>query len=211
MAFCCRDHRFANVADTSVAQTTNHTFCHITGASCTDFFGTHRNGLVLWGHGIRGAGCPSVGIAGTTARCCGTILKTNTLALALERDTYLTSVAICVGVASLMQFAVALAVFVNLAIAIVVQVVTTQFLAGENLAGAGSPLSVLTGLGSGFADADARSTGGTRVTTLGLTCCTNAAVVVDFSVTIVVDVVATDIFGLGSHFSLARTPLSALA
>ena len=64
-------------------------------------------------------------------------------------------------------------------------------------------------MGTGATETNARSAGRPAIAGLGLSVGTTAAIVVDLTITIIVDLIAT-IFFFGSYFTLAGTPLTVL-
>lgn len=100
---------------------------------------------------------------------------------------------------------------IDLAVAVVVYVVSAGLGSGFDFAVASGPSAAVAGLCSFFAGTDVAGVGGTFIAGSGLSVVAGAAVFVDLAVAVVVEVVVADVLGVGSCISDTAAPFAASA
>lgn len=210
LAFVGGGYGFADVVGAEVSCEAKGALGDVASGACGGLFGADLDAVALAVVGEVDAPRASVSIGLTDGASVGAVLEAAGIGsgLGTDVDAKLSVVAIVSGLAGLVKFGAG-AVFIDLAVAVVVGCVVAGFGGGLDIACTSSPLAADAGLGAIFADADATGVCGACIAGASLSSGANAASIVDLVVAVVVEVIAADLFGGRLDFVVASAPLTA--
>lgn len=210
LAFVGGGNGFADVVGAEVSCEAEGALGDVASGTSGGLFGADLDAVALAVGGEVDASRASVSIGLTDGASVGAVLEAASVrgGLSADVDAKLSVVAVVSGLARLVKFGAG-AVFIDLAVAVVVGSVVAGLGGGFDVACAGGPLAADAGLGAIFADADATGACGACVAGAGLSSGANAASIVDLVVAVVVEVIAADLFCGGFDFVVASAPLTA--
>ena len=209
MAFVRGGYGFADVVGAEVSCEAKRALGDVASGPCGGLFGADLDVVALAVVGEVDASCASVSVGLTDGASVGAVLEAAGIGsgLGTDVDAKLSVVAIVSSLAGLVEFGAG-AVFIDLAVAVVVGCVVAGFGGGFDVTCASGPLAADAGLRAIFANADATGACGACVAGASLSSGTNTASIVDLVVAVVVEVIAADFFGGGFDFVVASAPLT---